>query len=179
MAVDAAHVQIRPWRMEDADTLHRLVRTSHASLSAWLPWCHADYGLEDARSWIEYSLAGWQARNAFPFAVVDGDDQTLLGSAGLSRLDIAQGIANLGYWVGAPFVGQGIATGTARQVVRFGFDDLGLRRILVRVLPGNHASLGVARKLGAKYETTVRDDTTHDDQPHDLLVHVLSADDQA
>ena len=177
MASDAARVHIRPWRAGDADALHRLVRESRASLSRWLPWCHAGYGLADARSWIDHSLASWQARSAFPFAVVDAEGGALLGSAGLSHVDITQKTANLGYWVGAPFTGRGIATDAACQVARFGFDELGLQRILVRVLPDNHASLAVARKLGARYEATVRDDTPHGATPHDLLVHVLTRDD--
>ena len=172
-------MRIRPWQAEDADALHRLVRDSHASLSRWLPWCHPDYGLADARSWIERSLVSWQARSAFPFAVVEGDAGSLLGSAGLSQFDPAQGIANLGYWVGTPFVGRGIATDAARHVVRFGFDELGLRRILVRVLADNHASLAVARKLGAQYQASVGDDTTHGEEPHEILVHVLTAGDRA
>ena len=178
MASDAARVHIRPWRAGDADALHRLVRESRASLSRWLPWCHAGYGLADARSWIDHSLASWQARSAFPFAVVNADTGTLLGSAGLSRFDVAQKIANLGYWVGAPFVGQGIAAAAAREAARFGFDDLGLQRILVRVLPDNHASLGVARKLGARYESTAQD-PVHGHGSHDILVHVLTAGDIA
>ncbi len=179
MAIEAARAQIRPWRMDDADALHRLVRESHASLSKWLPWCHADYGLADARSWIDQSLASWKARSAFPFAVVDEDAGVLLGSAGLSQLDTAHRIANLGYWVGTPFLGQGVATDAARHVVRFGFDDLGLQRILVRVRSDNPASLGVARKLGAKVHAIVRDDTRHDGEPHDVLIHALATRDIA
>ena len=176
MAEDTAHVHIRPWRVEDVDALYRLVRESHASLSRWLPWCHADYGLDDARRWIDHSLASWQARSAFPFAVVDAGAETLLGSTGLSQLDDSQKVANLGYWVGTPFVGQGIATEAARQAARFGFDQLGLQRILVRVLPDNHASLAVARKLGARYESTVQD-PIHGHGAQDILVHALTASD--
>ena len=176
MAEDTAHVNIRPWRVEDVDALYRLVRESHASLSRWLAWCHADYGLDDARRWIDHSLASWQARSAFPFAVVDAGAEPLLGSTGLSQLDDSQKVANLGYWVGTPFVGQGIATEAARQAARFGFDQLGLQRILVRVLPDNHASLAVARKLGARYESTVQD-PIHGHGAQDILVHALTASD--
>ena len=178
MPVDAARVQVRPWQAGDADALHRLVRASHPSLSTWLPWCHADYGLDDARGWIDHSLARWHARSAFPFAVIDADAGTLLGSTGLSQLDGPQKTANLGYWVGTPFVGAGIATEAARQAARFGFDEMGLQRIVIRALPDNHASLAVARKLGARYESTVQD-RAHGHGSHDILVHVLTAGDIA
>lgn len=177
MTIDAARVHIRPWQAGDADALHRLVRESHASLSTWLPWCHPDYGMEDARRWIDHSLAGWQARSAFPFAVVEADSGALLGSSGLSQLDKAQGVANLGYWIGTPHAGQGITTVAARQVARFGFEELGLQRIVIRALPDNLASLAVARKLGAKLECIVRDDTHHGAEPHDVLQHALTASD--
>ena len=150
MAEDTAHVNIRPWRVEDVDALYRLVRESHASLSRWLAWCHADYGLDDARRWIDHSLASWQARSAFPFAVVDAGAETLLGSTGLSQLDDSQKVANLGYWVGTPFVGQGIATEAARQAARFGFDQLGLQRRPRPRAAGQPCQLGSCTQAGSE-----------------------------
>ncbi len=177
MPVDAARVQIRPWRLGDAEALHRLVQASHAALSPWLAWCHPHYGVEDAQAWVEYSLTSWADRSAFPFAVIDGDAETLLGGAGLNRLDIEHRSANLGYWVGAPFVGLGIATAAATQAVRFGFDELNLQRIEIRVLPNNHASLNVVRKLGASYEGILRGGIQHHNEPRDAMLHALTADD--
>ncbi len=179
MAIDAARVQIRPWRLDDTDALHRLVRASQASLSRWLAWCHADYGRDDAHAWIDHSMASWKQRSAFPFAVTDGDGEILFGGVGLSQLDTEAGTANLGYWVGSPFVGHGYATTAAKLAARFGFDELKLRHIELRVLPDNHASLAVARKLGAKHEGIVRDGIVQHGEPRDAQLYSLTSGDIA
>lgn len=183
MLGDAARVRIRPWQLGDAEALHRLVRASHAELSQWLPWCHAGYGMEDARAWIDHAIASWGDRSGFAFAVVDRDeedgDARLLGGVGLSDIDYATGSANLGYWVGTPFVGQGIASHAARQAARFGFDELALARIGLRVLPDNAASLAVARKMGAMHSGIVKGGLIHRGLPHDALAFVLQAGDTA
>lgn len=130
----------------------------------------------DAQVWIEYSLTSWADRSAFPFAVIEGGTQVLLGGAGLNRFDREQGSANLGYWVGAPYVGSGIATAAAMKAARFGFDELNLQRIEIRVLPDNHASLCVVHKLGARYEGMLRGGIQHHLESRDALLYLLTSD---
>ena len=55
------------------------------------------------------------------------------------------------------------AATAAALAADIGFTDLGLRRIEVRVLPGNAASLRVARKLGARPEGLARASVRHGD----------------
>lgn len=170
MSIDAARVQIRPWQKDDADALHRLVRESHASLSKWLAWCDPDYNLDDARAWIDYSMASWKERSAFPFAVVDENAGTLLGGVGLNQLDVEHRSANLGYWIGSLSIRRGFATAAAIHAARFGFDDLGLERIDIHVLPNNLASLAVAHKLRAKHEGTLAHGIVLHGEPHDAIL---------
>lgn len=143
---------IRPWREGDAPGLHRAVRASLTVMSEWLPWAHGGYGLRDAEAWVAYSLDAWAEGSAFPMAIVNARTGEILGGTGLSEVDRATGTANLGYWVCARHHGRGIATRAAALAADLGLTALGLRRIEVRVLPGNAASLRVARKLGARHE---------------------------
>jgi ribosomal-protein-serine acetyltransferase len=48
--------------------------------------------------------------------------------------------------------GQGIATAAVRLIARFGFEDLGLRRLELLVAVDNMASRRVAEKVGATFE---------------------------
>ena len=145
--------QLRPFAAGDAPALHAAVRASLASLSYWFPWCRDDYSLADAEQRVGACIAAWREGREYPFAIFDGD--RLLGCAGLNQLDPHAGSANLGYWVGEAHRGQGVATAAAAQVAAFGFGELGLARIEIRVLPENAASLGVARRLGAVREAVL------------------------
>lgn len=62
-----------------------------------------------------------------------------------------QGCAELGYWIGRDFWGQGFATEAAREVMRNGFTKGGVRRFICKHLTENPASERVIRKLGFKY----------------------------
>lgn len=77
------------------------------------------------------------------------------GGAGLN-LDPDHDRAELGYWIGLPYWGRGIASEAAREVVRYGFESLGLHRIYANCFVGNEASTKILKKLGMKYEGCFR-----------------------
>jgi RimJ/RimL family protein N-acetyltransferase len=83
------------------------------------------------------------------------ESEQLCGGVGLSP-EPDHGRAEIGYWIGVPFWGKGIASEAAREMIRYGFEDLGLNRIFANVYSGNAASQRVLEKLGMKYEGRFR-----------------------
>ncbi|PJA11681.1 MAG: hypothetical protein COX65_09825 [Elusimicrobia bacterium CG_4_10_14_0_2_um_filter_56_8] len=76
------------------------------------------------------------------------------GSVGLSG--ICGHRAELGYWLGVEYWGQGIVTEAVKMVTRYAFKELGLRRVYAHVVPANKASARVLEKAGYKYEGLLR-----------------------
>jgi len=64
--------------------------------------------------------------------------------------------AELGYWLGVPFWGQGYATEAAGAVVRYGFEQIQLHRIFASHFEDNVASMRVLQKLGMRHEGCLR-----------------------
>jgi RimJ/RimL family protein N-acetyltransferase len=58
----------------------------------------------------------------------------------------------IGYVVNPTFEGNGYATEAARALLRLGFDDLGLHRIIGRIDERNEPSAKVLRRLGLRLE---------------------------
>ncbi|MEU7905419.1 GNAT family N-acetyltransferase [Actinoplanes sp. NPDC049118] len=58
----------------------------------------------------------------------------------------------IGYVVSPEFAGRGYATEAAAALLRLGFGELGLHRIVARVDERNEASAGLARRLGMRQE---------------------------
>lgn len=58
----------------------------------------------------------------------------------------------IGYVVNPDFAGRGYATEAAHAVLRLGFDDLGLHRIVARIDERNEPSARLARRLGMRQE---------------------------
>lgn len=77
-----------------------------------------------------------------------------IGFAGLKYLD-ELGEVDVAYRLLPAHWGQGLATEVALASVRYGFADLGLKRIIGLVMPKNIASVRVLEKTGLRYSGTV------------------------
>lgn len=171
--------RIRPWRTDDAPALFAAVRDSLPTLSRWLPWATPDYDLAHAEAWIAHCARMREADGEHHFGVFDDALGALLGSTGLNQRVRANRAANLGYWVAEAARGRGVAVAGARQAARFGFEGLGLQRIVVQVAPDNQASQRVAMKLGAVCEGIARNGLMTPDGPAEAIVHSLIPADMA
>src|SRR3977135_2201005 len=77
-----------------------------------------------------------------------------IGFAGLKYLE-ELGEVDVAYRLMPSHWGQGLATEAALASVRYGFAELGLRRIIGLVMPENIASVRVLEKAGLQYVETI------------------------
>jgi len=117
------------------------------------------YSIEDARQF----LARIETDREVRLAVTRRDDGRLIGGIGLRLVEEHQH-AELGYWLGVPYWGQGYATEAAREMLRYGFEDLRLHRIFACHFRHNPASGHVLRKIGMRYEGCQREHVCKWDQ---------------
>ena len=76
-------------------------------------------------------------------------DGKFCGVIGLEvQKDIYEKSAELGYWIGEPFWGKGIATKSVKLIIEIGFNTLNLLRIYAGVFEFNIASMKVLEKNG-------------------------------
>ncbi|WEN13799.1 GNAT family N-acetyltransferase [Rhodanobacter sp. AS-Z3] len=162
---------LRPWRESDARLLVEAVDESVRSVGRWLPWCRAGYEVADALSWVALCRAGWAAGEHFAFPIFDVASSQLLGGVGLNQINKQHRSANLGYWVRETCQRSGVAVAAARGIARFGFEQLGLARIEIVILPDNLASRTVAERLGARFEAVARQRLWINDHAHDAAVY--------
>ena len=79
----------------------------------------------------------------------------------------------IGWRLAAEYWGQGFATEGAREMVRYGFEVIGLESVVSLTVPGNIRSRRVMEKLGMTHDEA--DDFDHPRLPegHALRPHVL------
>ncbi|HZS96690.1 MAG TPA: GNAT family N-acetyltransferase [Terriglobales bacterium] len=111
------------------------------------------YTEQDAKDFIEAYAAKTVLETRF--AITLTSDRQLCGGIGL-RMDEPHQHAELGYWLGVPYWGQGYATEAARAVIQYGFETLGLHRIYASYVPHNVASGRVLQKIGMRREGLMR-----------------------
>jgi ribosomal-protein-serine acetyltransferase len=168
---------IRPYGEEDASTLYEAVRESLPEVSRWLPWCHENYSIEESREFISSRAIASQGDEWYSFAIFEGDGGRFLGGVGLNFINRVHQMANLGYWVRTGAAGRGVATSATRAVARFGFEQLGLRRIEIVAAVGNIPSQRVAEKAGAVREGILRKRLLIRGEPQDAVLFSLIPED--
>jgi RimJ/RimL family protein N-acetyltransferase len=139
-----------------------------ASREALLPWF--SWAKEEPRPMAEHVQLLRRLRGRFDLdedrfhAVLDADERELLGEVVLLKR-AGEGARELGYWVGTPHAGKGLATEMVSALVRLAFEVDGLKRLDIQVSVANAPSAAVARKLGFTLEGTLRQRPRQDGGP--------------
>lgn len=151
MEFTTRRLHLRPWRDEDAEILYEYARDPAVGpIAGWPP--HTS--VENSREIIRGVLSEPET-----YAVCLKEDDRPVGSAGLmigkaSNLDIPDTEGEVGYWIGVPFWGQGLIPEAVRELLRYGFQNLGLEKIWCAYFDGNTRSKRVQEKCGFSYHHT-------------------------
>ncbi|MCX6069340.1 MAG: GNAT family N-acetyltransferase [Chloroflexi bacterium] len=144
---------LRPFRLADAPEVQRLAGDrAIAETTATIPHPYPDGAAE---TWIASHPNRFASGESVTFAITRRDDGALLGCIGL-EINTEMQRTELGYWVGKPYWNHGYCTEAAWAVVRFAFEDLGLRRVFAQHDGRNAASGRVMQKAGMRHEGTLR-----------------------
>ena len=117
----------------------------------------------------------------YPFFIVRREDDVLLGACNLNN--VRRGVlqaADIGYWVGSPYVRKGYTRSAVKRVLCFAFDSLGLHRVEAACRPENHASRKLLEGVGFQFEGRARSflNIAGDWRDHDRFA-LLSTDDRS
>jgi RimJ/RimL family protein N-acetyltransferase len=146
------HFTLRPIRKGDLESIARhiddcaIVRNM---LSIPFP-----YTIKDAREWYRKTrnVARQKKRDRYDFGIEIDDE--IVGGIGIFKISGHK--AEIGYWLSRSHWGRGIMTGAVKELTRFCFKRLGLRRIYASVFPYNKRSMRVLEKAGYKFEGILR-----------------------
>ena len=134
MIIHTQRLCLRPWSDMDAPELYELARDPRIGmLCGWKPF--------EALSTV---LAAPDS-----YAVTLGSTGDIVGSIAL-RIDTDSPeatVADIGYWIGAPYWGNGYASEAGRAIIERA-KELGVETIILKYFDGNDASRRVSEKLG-------------------------------
>jgi len=161
--------------MTDASDVQRLAGAKEiADMTCNIPHPYED-GM--AEEWIGRHAETFAKREGVTLAITLADTGELIGAISLMDISDCHHHAEIGYWIGMPWWGSGYCTEAAREMVRFGFEDLGLHRIYGHHLVRNPASGRVMTKIGMTHEGTLREHIRKGDTFHDIEVYGIVASD--
>lgn len=166
----AGELLLRPWQDADAPAVARAY--ADPDIQQW----HArSMTAHEALEWVRSWSDRWREETAAGWAVTE--QGLLVGRAGIQRLDLHEGLAELAYWVVPAARGRGVATAAAGAVIDWSFEQLGLHRLELTHAVDNVASCRTAAKLGFTFEGVMRQHALHLDGWHDMHLHSLLEDD--
>jgi [ribosomal protein S5]-alanine N-acetyltransferase len=148
--LQSERLRIRPYSKADIPELVRLIGTREVAATT-LRIAHP-YTEQDARAFLDLA----KEPDKLWLAVTLRADGRQIGGIGL-RVELQHQHAELGYWLGVSYWSQGYATEAAREVLRYGFEDLALHRIFASHFKHNPASGKILKKLRMRYEGCQRE----------------------
>jgi RimJ/RimL family protein N-acetyltransferase/bacterioferritin-associated ferredoxin len=166
-ALETPRMILRPVLPEDASAVQRLAGDREVAASA----AGIPHPFEDgmAEAWI----SSLDARSHV-FALCHSGSGEVMGLAGLVESgEQRPRTAELSYWLGRAYWGQGLGTEAARALVRYGFETLGLEALHANCFSRNPGSRRVLEKAGFRHIGHRARALRHLGQEEDLELFIL------
>jgi 8-oxo-dGTP diphosphatase len=143
--IETKRLRLRPLALADAPAIERLAGDWEvARFTGSIPH---PYPAGGASLWVEETRLDAATGRKLTAGIERREDRAFLGCIELD-LTHGLGLGILGFWIGRPYWGEGIAGEAARALIDHGFSRLGLGRIEAAALPANRRSIRVQEKLG-------------------------------
>ena len=162
-------VRMRPFETADISHVQRLAADQEISQNTYVPHPYPPGAGEE---FVQKAREEWRKDEAFVFAIIEKASNQFTGCMGIHPQP-AHKRAEIGYWIGLPFWGRGLATAALKLIIRFGFEELRLNRIAAGHFPHNPASGRVMQKANMRYEGVLRGALLHHDEFKDEVRYAV------
>ena len=112
---------------------------------------------EEVQDLLEKYITAYKSEYYYRWAVVEKDSGECIGQIAYFLVDRFNSWGEIEYCIGSAYQGKGYATEAAKEVIRYGFDQIGFNKVQICVRPSNIKSKKVIEKCGFEYEGTLRD----------------------
>ncbi len=142
---------LRPWNEADAESLFEYAKDPEVGpIAGWPP--HKN--VEESRSIIKEVFSVEEC-----YAICEKENNRAIGAIalklnGTTDMTERDDECELGYWLGKPYWGRGYMPEAAKELIRHGFEDLGMTTIWCGYYNGNNKSQRVQEKVGFIYHHT-------------------------
>ncbi len=171
--LSSARVTLRELRIEDAASLLSMLSTDEVARFISPP----PTTVEGFERFIAWAIRERESGNYACFAVVPDGLSAAVGLFQLRALESGFATAEWGFAIGSGFWGTGVFLESARLVLDFAFDTVGVHRLEARASLANGRGNGALRKIGAVQEGVLRRSFFRGGAYHDQVLWGILADD--
>jgi len=172
--IQTPRLVIRCWQPGDAAAMKEALDTSLEHIRPWLPFAKDEpQTLEQKVELIRHFRGNFDRDKDYTMGIFDAEDKLCLGGCGL-HTRIGKGALEIGYWIRASHINQGLATEMAAALTRAAFDFHGVDRVEIHCDPLNERSAAVPRKLGYLHEATLKNRAKDSEgNPRDTMIWTM------
>ena len=151
MILETKRLILRRWEETDAESLYEYAKDPAVGpIAGWPP--HKN--VEESLSVIRHVFTGAEC-----YAICEKGSNRAIGAVelklnGHTDMTEREDECELGYWLGKPFWGRGYMPEAAAELLRRGFETLGMTTVWCGYYEGNEKSRRVQEKLGFVYHHT-------------------------
>lgn len=159
--------------MDERDWIGVHEYASNKLVCQYQPW--GPNSEKDSKEFVKQVLldAKREERTRFVFAIVEKENERLIGAGEFNIRDNRNKTGEIGYIINPNFWGKGIATEVAKHLIVFGFKQFQLHRIYATCDPRNIASSKVLEKVSMTLEGRMREDLLIKDGWRDSLMYSI------
>ncbi len=129
-----------------AEALFSLIEQNRAYLSHWLSWPQSIQSVADLQYFIRAAVLQLAQRRVLQCAIrYQGQ---MVGMCGFQSFNPGKKQAQLGYWLAEPWQGRGIVTRACHLLLAYGFDVLGMEKMVISTAVANFPSRALCKRLG-------------------------------
>lgn len=111
----------------------------------------------DLENYVKQTIDSYKQKLSYPFLVVDKSNDRVAGSTRFGNISVPSEKCEIGWtWYGKDFQGTGINKACKYELLKYGFESIGFRRIQFSVDEENARSQRAVEKIGAKKEGIFR-----------------------
>lgn len=157
-AFETDRLLIRSPMPGDGEEVLAAVIETWDSLQPWLKWATEIPSIEEMEENVRRARLAFLERSDLRLHLYLKGTDILVGASGLHRIDWQVPKFEIGYWCRSRYEGQGYITEAVRGIVRFAFETLGARRLVLECDSLNERSRHVAERVGFHFEGERRND---------------------
>lgn len=139
---------LRPWQESDASSLYEYAKDERIGPIAGWPLHESE---AQSLEYIQTIFAHDEV-----YAVAKKEDNRAIGMVGLligqdSNFEIAEDEAEIAYWIGVPFWGQGLIPEAVKMLMQHAYEDLKMKKLWCGFFADNIKSYKAQAKCGFKH----------------------------
>ncbi|MEK4198805.1 GNAT family N-acetyltransferase [Cytobacillus sp. FSL K6-0265] len=148
-------LELKGFKVEEADELFALINENRIYLREWLPWVDGTKSVKDSKAFIDHTVEQMDQNTGLTVGI--REKGKLIGIIGYNKLNHANRIGTIGYWLSQHAEGKGVMTKAVQAMISYGFTQLNLNKVEIHAAVKNSKSRRIPEKLGFVYEGTIRD----------------------